>query len=299
MANRGAFSPLLAPGLASIFFKQLKVRKTEYAAWCNVKKSQRAYEEEYKIAGLGQLVVKGEGEVYTFDEPLSGDTIRYTHQTFGLGFRVTEEMLEDDLYGVMNKMSAELAKAAMYNKDVQAATILNFASDSTFSGLDGIELGSTVHPLLGGGTGSNTFADPTDFDMPSLQAALELFENWTDDRGFKTDAKPMKVLHGVPNIWAVGEVLQTEKVPDSNDNAVNIVRSRYGLSDQLLKHLTTTSDWGVISAPGEHDLKMWMRVDTQFRNSDDPLNGDAIFTTRQRLSTGFGDWRNIVFVQGT
>lgn len=292
-ATRGKFSPLLAPGLAGIFFRQLKIRKTEYTGWINVEKSSRAYEDEYKVAGLGQFMQKGEGAVYTMDEPLSGSTLRFTHLTYALGFRVTEEMLEDDLYGVMNKMSAELAKSASYNKDVQAAGVLNNAFSSSYTGLDGVELCSTAHVNLGGGTQSNEPSSAVDLDLPALQAAIEAFEGWTDDRGFKIDATPKYLLHSAGDIWTAGEILESEFVPDSADNNKNIVRSRYGITPMLLKHKTDTDAWFLVADKGNHDMKMYLRVNDQFKNSDDPLNGDAIFTGRHRLSVGHGDWRGV------
>jgi len=290
---RGTFSPLLAPGLATIFFKKLKIRKTEYTQWINVKKSQRAYEDEYKMAGLGPFMQKGEGEVYSMDEALSGDTLRFTHLTYALGFRVTVEMLEDDLYGIMNKLSSELAKSASYNKDVQCASVLNNAFDSDYTGYNGIELCSIIQDDLDGGTQSNHAAAAVDMDLPAVQAALEAFESWTDDRSFIVDVKATWLVHATGDIWMAGELLESEFVPDSADNAKNIVRSKYGIKPMHLKHLTDTDAWFLVADKSGHDMKMYLRVNDQFKNSDDPLNGDAIFTARHRLSVGFGDWRGV------
>lgn len=291
-ATRGKFSPLLAPGLRSIFFKNLKIRKTEYTQWINVLKSKRAYEDEYKMAGLGQMMQKGEGEVYTMDEPLAGDTLRFTHLTYALGFRITLEMMEDDLYGVMNKLSTELSKVSSYNKDVQCASVLNNAFDSDFVGHNGIELCSIIQDDLDGGTQSN-HGGAIDMDLPGVQAALEAFEGWTDDRSFLTDLDATWLVHATGDIWMAGEILESEFVPDSADNAKNIVRSKFGIKPMHLKHLTDTDAWFLIADKGNHDMKMYLRVADQFKNSDDPLNDDAIYTARHRLSVGFGDWRGV------
>lgn len=292
-ATRGKFSDLLAPGLASIFFNKLKIRKTEYTEWINVKKSKKAYEDEYKMAGLGQFMQKGEGEVYTMDEPLAGDTLRFTHLTYALGFRITEEMLEDDLYGVMNKLSSELAKNASYNKDVQCASVLNNAFDSSYTGLNGVELCSDAQTDLDGGSQANEPSTATDLDLPALQAALEAFEDWTDDRSLLTDLSATYLVHATGDIWMAGELLESEFVPDTADNNKNIVRSKYGIKPKHLKHLTDADAWFLIADKGGHDMKMYLRVNDQFKNSDDPLNGDAIYTSRHRLSVGFGDWRGV------
>lgn len=291
-AVRGKFSPLLAPGLASIFFRTLKDMPTEYTSVINTKKSRRAYEEEYKVAGLGSMFQKAEGAVYTFDEPLSGDTIRYTHLTYGLGYRVTEEMMEDDLYGIMKKMSSELARSAHLNKEVHGHAPYNNAFDSNFPGLDGQPLISASHPLLGGGTLSNLVTG--DFSLDALQEAVELFENLTDDRGFKVLMKPKRLLHSPSNIWEVNKVLGSEYEPNTSDNNINVVRSKYGITPHLDHYFTDSDAWFLVADTKELDVKMWIRVDDQFRNSDDPLNGDAIFTVRHRHSNGHGDFRGVV-----
>lgn len=294
MALRSAFKELVVPGLKSIFWNQLKTTKSVYTMWINVETSKRAYEEEYKLTGLGQMIQKAEGAVYTFDEPIGGDTVRYTHLTYGLGFRVTEEMIEDDLYGVMNRMSKELGKSAQYNKDVQAASVLNNAFDSTYAGFDGLELCSTAHTDLGtANTQANEPATAADLALTSLQAAIEAFEGWTDDRGFMVDVEPRKLIHAAGDIWTAGEILETEQVPDSADNAKNIVKSKYGIVPMHLKFLTDADAWFLTGDKGDHDMKIFIRKDNQFRDSDDPLTGDMLFTARHRLSTGFGDWRGV------
>lgn len=296
MAARGAFSPLLTPGLRSIFFGELKVTPMEHTAWLSTHSSQRAYEEEYKIAGLGRMMQKAEGTSYSFDEPISGSTLRYTHITYGLAFRVTEEMLEDDLYGVMNRMSKELAKAAQYNKDVQGTSILNNAFTSGYTGLNGVILCSTAQTSLGeAASQANRPTNHTDLDLPALQAAIESFETWVDDRNFEIQTlTPALLLHNAQDIWTAGEILKSEYVPNVGaDNALNVVRTNYGIKPMHLKHLTDADAWFLVANKSQHDMKMFIRVDTKFKNSDDPLNGDAIFTARQRLVPGFGDWRGV------
>lgn len=294
MAGRGSFGPLLSPGLNAIFFDNLRVTKPVHQMWINVESSKRAWEDDYKVAGLGRMVQKAEGAVYTFDEPISGDTRRYIHLTYGLGFRVTQEMYEDDLYGVMTRMTKELAKAANYNKEVQAASVLNNAFDSNYTGFDGLELCSTAHVNLGdGNTQANEPATAADFGLAALQAAIEAFESWTDDRGFIIDVTPKTLVHATGDIWEAGEVLESEYVPDTADNNKNIVRSKYGITPFHNKFLTDADAWFLIGDKSDHDMKMFIRKDTSFGDAEDPLNGDMIYTARQRLSVGFGDWRGV------
>ena len=292
MAGRGAFLNLVTPGLKTVFFTQLKIAKTMFQQYINLGASKRAFEDDYKIAGPGQMIQKAEGAVYTFDEPIGGDTVRYSHITYGLGFRVTEEMLEDDLYGVMNRMSRELAKAAQYNKDVLGASILNNAFDTNYTGYDSSALCVSDHTPLGGGSDQSNVG-AVDLSLPALQAAIEAFEGWLDDRGYHIDIEPETLIHNTGDIWEAGEILESEFIPTSADNAKNIVRSKYGIKPMYLKFLTDTDAWFVVGRKGDHDMKMYIRKDNQFRNSEDPFNGDGIYTARQRISKGFSDWRGV------
>lgn len=295
-ATRGKFSKLLAPGLAYIYFRNLKDRPEEWSKWCPRKGSKRAYEEQYNLTGLGQFVYKAEGAAYAFDEPIPGNTIRFTHLTYALGFRVTKEMMEDDLYAIMNRMSKELSRSAALNKEVQAFSILNNAFSSSFSGYDSAALCSATHTLLNGDTLSNLATG--DFSYSALQTALELFEAFTDDRGYKVIVQPSMVIHSPGDMWNVNTVLKTVGKPGTADNDNNTITSMFNLVPQLVHYLTDSDAWFVTASKSDIDsgdgARMYIRVDDQFASDDDPNTGDAIFTGRHRVSTGFGDWRWLV-----
>ena len=301
MARRAQFSPLLAPGLAAIFFHQLKDRPTEWDKWLPTKTSRKAYEEEYKLSGLGSFIYKAEGAVYTFDEPIPGSTLRFMHQTYALGFRVTEEMLEDDQYGIMNRMSKELARSASLNKETQGFSVLNNAFSTSYTGYTASEaLIADTHTLLNGDTLDNLVTG--DFSQDGLQAALELFEAFTDDRGYKIMVRPSKVVHSAGDIWEVNKVLKSQLEANTADNNINVIRTMFGLEPMLVHYLTDTDAWFLMADKGTIDAqlgaRMYIRVNDKFRSDDDPLTGDAIFTGRHRVSTGFGDFRWIVGSQG-
>lgn len=301
-ANRQKFSQLLAPGLAAIFFRQLKDKPPQFDRWLPTKTSRRAYEEEFKLAGLGQFTFKAEGAVYTFDEPIPGDTLRFVHQTFALGFRVTEEMMEDDLYGIMQRMSRELSRSARLNKEVQGFSILNNAFNTAFAGYTpGEALVQTDHELLNGDTLDNLVTG--DFSQDSLQQALEMFDTFTDDRGYKVDVTPKVVIHSMPDFWEVHKVLKSQLEANTADNNINVIRTMFGLTPMKVNYLTDEDAWFVTASKGDIDgtlgARMYIRVNDRFRSDDDPLTGDAIFTGRHRISTGFGDFRWIVGSAGS
>lgn len=291
--SRGKASKALAPGLAAIYFARIDSVKKEHTSIVNIKTSKRAWEEEWKWAGLGGFTKKNEGGVYTFDEPLFGDTIRFTHQTYGLAVRVFFEFIEDELYGLMNRISGELGRSAALNKEQRVAGIYNNAFDPNFKGLDGKQLCAVDHPNLGGGTQSNRPAVDADLDLLPLQAAIESFDKWTDDRGVPDPRVPVKLLV-TPSFWIkANELLKTLYKPDTNENTLNVVATEYNITPENNHYLSDSDAWFLLADKDMHDVHMYLRKDDSFNNADDPLTDDAIFTGRHRMSEGFGDWRGV------
>jgi phage major head subunit gpT-like protein len=294
------FSNLLAPGLHEIFFNQYNQWPDEYSQIFNVMNSTRAYEEDAEVAGLGKLVSKGEGVSVTYDDPMqSTNKQKYTHSAFGLGFRVTEELHADDLYGIIKKMPASLARSAKQTTEVESFSVLNNAFNSAKTGLDGVELCSTAHPniALGGGPYSNRLATDADLSITSLQAAIELMESTTDDRDMNIMLKPKMLIIAPSNKWMARELLNSEKKPHTADNEIN------ALSDEELKyfvgHYLTDSDaWFLVTDKTDHHLNFFWRKKVAFDNSDDFDSGDAKFKATMRFSVGFSGWRGIIGTPG-
>ncbi|KKK75750.1 hypothetical protein LCGC14_2870610, partial [marine sediment metagenome] len=150
-ATRGGFAQLLAPGLYSVIYEDLELHPEEYSQLFNVYPSTRAYEEDQLVAGLGAVPKKPEGDVILMDEPIQGGSLRYTHESFGLGFQVTREMWDDDQYGIMRRVSQDFAGSIRQTVESTYAGVLN-NSFGTQTSIDGVSLINTAHPLLGGGT---------------------------------------------------------------------------------------------------------------------------------------------------
>lgn len=288
---RGKLSHAFAPGLAAIYYSRIDKVKKEHTEIVNLPKTPKsAYVEHWKMTGLGPFVKKNEGGVYTFDEPLPGDVIRYTHQTFGLAIRIFLEFIEDEQYGLMNRITAELGKSAALNKEMRAASILNNGFDAAFTGFDGQPLFSTAHANLGGGTQSNRGS--ADLAIAPLTAAIQAFDTWTDDRGVVEPRTPKKlVVHPSEYMNAV-ELLDTKTKPGgtAGDLTVNVVATKYNIVPVVNHYLSDPDAWFLLG--DDHDMNMFVRKDDSFHNADDPLTDDAIYTGRHRLSEGFGDWRD-------
>jgi len=292
---RGAFSNLLAPGYRKIVFETYKERPLEGTKLVNMETSKRAYEEDFPIAGFGTLLGKAEGGPITYQDAIQGTVKRYTWSTWGLGFRITQEMMEDDLYGIMgNRMSKALGRSARNNQEVIMHAPYNNAFDTSVVGfVAGESLCDTAHAALRGASQSNR--TDADFDLLSLQAALEHFHNLDDESGIPAVFIPRTVVHGVNDHWLVSQVLKSQYLPGGDLNDINQV-SQEGLMPHLSHYITDTDAWFVLAS--EHNVQYFDRRSPTFSNSDDFDTGDAKFKLTRRNGSGFGDWRGIWGSQG-
>jgi phage major head subunit gpT-like protein len=287
----GNFSYLLAPGLRKVFFDQYKALPSEYDHIFNINTSTRNYEDDLEITMLGgTFPSKDEGVSITYVDPKQGNTKRYTHKSFGMGFRVTHEMWSDDLYGPMKKMSQGLAKAAKNTVEVQAIGVVDDASSgSTYTGFDGYPLAYTAHTILyTGGTYANRPTTYGVLGLTTLQAAIIRMEKTPDQDGVLCLIKP-KLLIVPPDLRFVAkEILKSEYKPYVANNEINPLADE-GLSYFVSHYMSSTTMWCLIG--DTHDLNFFWREKTVFENSDDFDTGDAKFKAYHRHSQGFGDWR--------
>ena len=136
----------LLPGLNALFGMEYAKYGEEHKEIFESESSDRSFEEEVKLSGFGAAPVKNEGSAIDYDNAQEAFTARYTHETIAMGFSVTEEAIEDNLYdSLSSRYTKALARAMAYTKQVKAATILNGAFSGTTYG-DGKALCVTDHP---------------------------------------------------------------------------------------------------------------------------------------------------------
>lgn len=292
--TKAAFSALLAPGLRKVFFQNYKMFPEEYSKIANVETSKRAYEEELTTAGLGRFEQKPEGTAIVYDDPMQGNTKRYTHATFALGFRVTREMYNDDLYGVMKKMSKELAMAARQTVELEFAALLDDAfTGAAYAGADGEPLCDTAHPLLVGGTYANAPTTARDLGIGSLRAAQERMEKLVNERGLPEFRGKGNLIIVSPEFqWIAKELIGSELKPYTGDNEINVFNDM-GMSYMVSHYKSDTDSWFLLTDKSMHDIKFFWREKPSFENDDDFDTKDAKFTGYMRFSLGFTDWRGI------
>jgi len=185
----------LLPGLNALFGLEYARYGEEHKEIYETETSERSFEEETKLSGFSAAPVKNEGSAIAFDNAQEAWTARYNHETIALGFSLTEEAIEDNLYDSLSaRYTKALARAMAYTKQVKAAAVLNNGFTSGYNGGDGQPLFSASHPLVSGGTNSNIPSTPADLNETSLEAAVIQVSLWTDERGLLIAAKPKKLI---------------------------------------------------------------------------------------------------------
>ena len=201
----------LLPGLNALFGLEYARYGEEHKEIYETETSERSFEEETKLSGFNAAPVKNEGSAISYDNAQEAWTARYNHETIALGFSITEEAIEDNLYDSLSaRYTKGLARAMAYTKQVKAAAVLNNGYNNAYVGGDGVSLFSTAHPLVNGGTNSNTFTTPSDLNETSLEAAVIQIAAWTDERGLLIAAKPRKLVVPPALMFVATRLLETE-----------------------------------------------------------------------------------------
>jgi hypothetical protein len=288
-------SATLVPGLRKIYFNTYDQWPEEFRGYLNVDTSKRSFEEQMKVAAFGLTQVKPEGTGTTYEDLTDRAPIRLTHVARSLGFRVTREAMDDELYGVINKAPAALSRSVRQSKETIGASPFNNAFSASFTGLDGVALCHDAHPLLGGGTFDNKLT--ADLTPTSLRAALVAAEKYVDDKGMPIMVKMRWLIVPPDLMYKAREILGSANVPYKADNEINVLRNE--LQSMVLHFLTSTTAWFVIADKGQHSLQYFERVTPTFENADDFDTGDSKFKTYHRDSAGFWDHFGVIGSDGT
>ena len=287
MTNRGQFAQLLATGMQEVMFEWLKDHPEEYSQFCEVGTTSSAYEDDQIIAGLGTARRKLEGEPITYDDPIQGPTKRYISERYALGWQVTEEMLEDEKYGIMKQIPGELISSCRQTWEQVGAQPLNLGF-TTLLTADGVSLFNTAHPLLGGGTYSNRAATPMDVSETGLQDAALSFENMVNERGLKKRLGADKLWIPPQLQFITAKVLQSTLQPGTGNNDINTMKGRFEAA--ILHFLTSTTAWFVSSS--EHNkVKFLWRKKPVTGAQDDFETGGTKHKISFRIAVGATDWR--------
>ena len=279
----------LLPGLNALFGMEYAKYALEHKEIFETESSDRSFEEETKLSGFSAAPVKDEGSAIEYDNAQEAWTARYTHETIAMGFSVTEEAIEDNLYDSLSaRYTKALARAMAYTKQVKGAAILNDAFSTTYG--DGVALCSTSHPLVSGGTNSNTPSTAADLNETSLEAAVISISGWTDERGLLIAARPKKLVIPPALQFVACRVLETEGRVGTADNDLNAMKTKGSIPEgYAINHYLTDTDAWFLTTDIPNGLKHFTRTALQTSMDADFDTGNSRYKARERYSFGVSD----------
>ena len=280
----------LLPGLNALFGLEYNKYENEHEEIYDTETSDRSFEEEVKLSGFGQASVKDEGSAINYDTAQESFSTRYNHETIAMGFSITEEAMEDELYDSLSaRYTKALARSMAYTKQVKAAYPLN-AGFGDFDSGDGVDLFSESHPLVSGGTNSNTFATQADLNETSLENAVIQIAGWTDERGLLIAAKPRKLIVPPNGMFTATRILETDGRVGSADNDLNAIKSNGTIPEgYTVNHFLTDTNAWFLMTDVPNGFKHFARTSLETSMDGDFVTGNVRYKARERYSFGVSD----------
>ena len=288
----------LLPGLNALFGMEYARYGEEHKEIYEIEKSERSFEEETKLAGFSAAPVKNEGSAIAYDNAQEAFTARYTHETIALGFSITEEAIDDNLYDSLSaRYTKALARAMAYTKQVKAAAVINNGFNGSYLGGDGVTLfGNNSsntrvgHPLVGGGVNYNSPTTGVDLNETALENAVIQIAAWTDERGLLIAAKPRKMVIPPALMFVAKRLLDTELRVSTADNDINAIKQMGAIPEgYTVNHFLTDPNGWYLCTDVPNGMKMFERMPLANSMDGDFDTGNVRYKARERYSFGWSD----------
>jgi len=281
----------LLPGLNALFGLEYARYGEEHKEIYETETSERSFEEETKLSGFSAAPVKNEGSALQYDNAQEAWTARYNHETIALGFSLTEEAIEDNLYDSLSaRYTKALARAMAYTKQVKAANVLNNGFNAAIAGGDGVSLFNAAHPLVNGGSNSNIPSTAADLNETSLENAVIQIAAWTDERGLLIAAKPKKLIVPPALQFVATRLLETELRVGTTDNDINALKNNGAVPEgYAINHFLTDVNAWFLTTDVPNGLKHFVRSPMSTNFDGDFDTGNVRYKARERYSFGYSD----------
>ena len=280
----------LLPGLNALFGLEYDKYEDEHAEIYETENSERSFEEEVKLSGFGAAPVKNEGASITFDTAQEAFTSRYNHETVAMGFSITEEAMEDNLYDSLSaRYTKALARAMAYTKQTKSAALLNNGF-TTFQSGDGVTLFNTAHPTVSGGNNRNRLSTDADLNETSLEQAIIDIAAFTDERDLLIAARPRKLIVPPALMFVATRLLETDLRVGTADNDLNAIKTNGSIPEGYrVNHYLTDTDAFFIVTDIPNGMKHFVRTPMQTSMAGDFDTGNVRYKARERYSFGVSD----------
>jgi len=262
--------------------------------------SEKKYEETVEATGFGFAVQKAEGAAVTYDTHSQGAVTRYTHLAYSIGWVVTREEGDDNLYRELAmSRSKSLAFSFRQTKETVGANILNRAFNSSYTGGDGVELISTAHPVWGGGTQSNELSPTADLSEASLEDIMILIAQAKNNRNMNVKISAKKLIVPPSLMFEAHRIVYSTLQPGTANNDVNAMRSMGVLPGGVAvnHYLTDTDAWFVLTDAPD-GLMGFQRTPFEFTQDNDFDTSNKKAKGYERYTFGWSDFRGIYGSEG-
>jgi hypothetical protein len=294
MITTGSFAKALYPGVSNWYGAAYNEWSEQWTALFDQYKTKRAYEEDVQTTGFGLAAVKPEGSGIAWDDSTQGFITRYNPVVYGLGFVITREMVEDDLYGVVGpKRAKALAFSMRQTKEQVAANVYNRAFNATYAGGDGKELLATDHPYYNGGTFANELTTAADLSEASLEQACIDLSKMKNDRQLNISLMGECLIIPVDQMFEAHRLLQTQYRIGTSDNDISALYSmgKFPGGVKVNHYLTDTDAWFIRTNLREDGLKYYDRRPQAFTMDNEWETENAKYKATARYAFGWTDPR--------
>ena len=280
----------LLPGLNALFGLEYEKYENEHSEIYETESSERSFEEEVKLSGFGAAPVKPEGSSISFDTAQESFTARYNHETVAMGFSITEEAVEDNLYDSLSaRYTKALARGMAYTKQTKAAALLNTGFD-TFTSGDGVTLFNTAHPTVAGGSNRNRLSTNADLNETSLEQMVIDIAAFVDERGLLIAARPRKMIVPPALMFVATRLLQSEMRTGTADNDINALVNNGSIPEGFrVNHYLTDTDAFFLTTDVPNGMKHFERTPMTTQMDGDFDTGNVRYKARERYSFGVSD----------
>jgi hypothetical protein len=292
--NTSSFAKALWPGVNAWYGKAYSEYPVEWDKLFDTNKSRRNFEEDVGVTSFGLAVEKGEGAPVSFDSERQGFTTRYRHIVYALGFIITREIMEDDLYDVVGQRRAQgLAFSMRQTKEVVGANVYNRAFDTNYTYGDGKAILVSDHPNVAGGTWSNILSVAADLSEAALEQACIDIATFTNDRGLKIAVRPQTLIIPKELMFEAKRILQTDGRVGTDLNDLNAIKTMGLIPQVVVNHYLTDTDAWFIRTDVKNGLKYFERRADEFGMDEDFDTENAKYKATARYSFGWTDRRAI------
>lgn len=292
--NRNMFRRQMEEGLNSVFGLNYKKHSPEWSMVFPTFKANKARMEDVLVSGFAGAAAKAEGASFQYDTAQELWTARYVMTTYALGFFITEEAIEDGLYGNLgSKYAAALARSMQYTKELEAAAVFNNGFDTNYPGGDGQPLFSTAHSTVAAGDQANTFSTQADISETALEQAYIQIDDMDDDRGLPIMARAKKLIFPTASQYDVERLFGSTLRPGTADNDINALPNVTGKPQFCKMHLLADVDFWALQTDIEDGLKHFQRIKLQRGTQGDFETGNMRYKARERYAFGWTDWRAV------